>query len=226
MPATSKLLEKRSERLTAILPILRHDFPRPLTALHYSNPFELLVATILSAQCTDERVNMVTPALFARYQSIDAFAQADQIELEQLIFTTGFYRNKAKSILGAARVILEQFGGELPRTLAEFVKVPGAGRKTASVVLGSAFGIAEGIVVDTHVARLSKRLGLTKESDPIKVERDLMAITPTNAWISLSHLLILHGRASCTARNPKCVRCTIAKHCPSAGKITATKATR
>lgn len=221
--ATRKLLQQRTERLAAILPILHKEFPRPLTALNYNSPFELLVATILSAQCTDERVNMVTPALFKRYPTLEEFANADQTELEQLIFTTGFYRNKAKSILGAARVILEDFKGELPRTLAEFVKVPGAGRKTASVVLGSAFGIAEGIVVDTHVARLSKRLGLTKETDPVKVERDLIEITPKNEWISLSHLLILHGRATCVARKPKCEICRIAKHCPSAEKHAALK---
>lgn len=217
MAKSGEITTRCRERLTAILPILHELFPHPFTALTHANPFELLVATILSAQCTDERVNMVTPALFKQFPTVDAFANATHNELEKLIYTTGFYRNKARSVIGAAMAIRDQHMGEVPQTLAELVKIPGAGRKTASVVLGSAYGIAEGIVVDTHVARLSQRLGLSKESDGVRIERDLMAITPGSEWISLSHLLILHGRATCRARKPRCSECRLAPHCPSAG---------
>jgi len=176
----------------------------------------LMVATILSAQCTDERVNMVTPALFARFPTPETMAAAELEELEELIRSTGFYRNKAKSIKNNAIMLLADFGGDIPRTLAELVKLPGVGRKTASVVLGAGFGLAEGVVVDTHVARISRLLGLTEHKSPEKIERDLMVILPKKDWILWTHLIIDHGRAICIARRPKCVECPLRKLCPSA----------
>lgn len=175
-----------------------------------------MVATILSAQCTDERVNSVTPKLFQKYSSVEAFAEANLNELARDIFTTGFHNSKAKSIRNSARMILEQYEGKVPATLDELVKLPGVGRKTASVVLGNAFGIAEGIVVDTHVGRISRLLGLTKEKDPTRIENDLMEIIPHKDWIDFSHMLILHGRAICVARRPDCGCCFLKKLCPSA----------
>jgi len=188
-------------------------YPNVTCALHHSNPWELLVATILSAQCTDKRVNMVTPGLFRKYPTIQDFASVQQDELAQDIRSTGFFNNKAKSVIGAARKILSDFGGEIPRNIDQLLKVPGAARKTANVVLGTAFGIASGVVVDTHVQRISRRLDLTKATDPVKIERDLMKILPKDRWILFSHQIIHHGRALCVARNPRCAECRIEPLC-------------
>ena len=178
-----------------------------------SNAWELLVATILSAQCTDKRVNEVTPGLFTKYPTIQDFAAANQEELAQDIRSTGFFNNKAKSVIGAARKILTDFGGEVPREMDELLTVPGAARKTANVVLGTAFGIASGVVVDTHVQRISQRLDLTKETDPVKIEQDLMKMIPQEKWILFSHQIIHHGRALCVARKPKCAECALNPLC-------------
>ena len=175
-----------------------------------------MVATILSAQCTDERVNMVTPGLFKKYPNVEAFARAKQKELEKEIFTTGFYVNKAKAIIRSAQQLLEWYGGKVPRKLDDLVKLTGVGRKTASVILGAGYGLAEGVVVDTHVGRLSRRLKLTGRDDPVKVEKDLMKLVPRNEWILFSHLLIHHGRALCKARRPECPACPVNHLCPSA----------
>lgn len=191
-------------------------YPDAHCALDHQSPLQLLVATILSAQCTDVRVNMVTPALFARYKSADDFANAKPAELEKMIASTGFFRNKAKNIIDCCKTIIEQHGGDVPSTLDELVKLPGVGRKTANVVLGNAFDFP-GITVDTHVGRLSRRLGLTVEEDPVKVEFDLMAIYPPEDWTMLSHRLIFHGRQICFARNPQCPLCSLNKHCPKVG---------
>ena len=188
-------------------------YPNVTCALHHSNPWELLVATILSAQCTDKRVNMVTPGLFRKYPTIQDFASVQQDELAQDIRSTGFFNNKAKSVIGAARKILSDFGGEIPRNIDQLLKVPGAARKTANVVLGTAFGIASGVVVDTHVQRISRRLDLTKATDPVKIERDLMKILPKDRWILFSHQIIHHGRALCVARNPRCAECRLDPLC-------------
>jgi len=188
-------------------------YPNVTCALHHSNPWELLVATILSAQCTDKRVNMLTPGLFRKYPTIQDFASVQQEELAQDIRSTGFFNNKAKSVIGAARKILSDFGGEIPRNIDQLLTVPGAARKTANVVLGTAFGIASGVVVDTHVQRISRRLDLTKATDPVKIERDLMKILPKERWILFSHQIIHHGRALCTARSPRCAECRIEPLC-------------
>ena len=188
-------------------------YPAATCALHHENAWELLVATILSAQCTDKRVNMVTPGLFRKYPTIQDFAAANQEELAQEIRSTGFFNNKAKSVIGAARKILADFGGEVPRDIEALLTVPGAARKTANVVLGTAFGIASGVVVDTHVQRIAGRLDLTKETDPAKIERDLMKLIPRDRWILFSHQLIHHGRALCVARNPKCGECKLEPLC-------------
>ena len=188
-------------------------YPNVTCALHHSNPWELLVATILSAQCTDKRVNMVTPGLFRKYPTIQDFASVQQEELAQDIRSTGFFNNKAKSVIGAARKILSDFGGEIPRNIDQLLTVPGAARKTANVVLGTAFGIASGVVVDTHVQRISRRLDLTKAIDPVKIEQDLMKILPKERWILFSHQIIHHGRALCVARNPRCAECRIEPLC-------------
>ncbi len=200
-------------RIADLLERLARAQPKAECALVHRDAWELLVATILSAQCTDKRVNLVTPDLFRAFPTPAAMAQASLAELEGLVRTTGFFRAKAKSIQGAGKVITEQFGGEVPRTLAELVKVPGAARKTANVVLGVAYGLAEGVVVDTHVQRLSKRLGLTRHTDPKKIERDLMRIVPRDRWIAFSHELILHGRAICVARKPRCAECPLETTC-------------
>jgi endonuclease-3 len=184
--------------------------------LRWTTPFELLVATILSAQCTDVRVNQVTPALFARFPDAQAMAAADRVELEELVRTTGFFRNKAKHIQEASRLLVERHGGHVPAEMEALVALPGVARKTANVVLGSAYGKAEGVVVDTHVGRLSRRLGLTRHDEPVKVERELMAQLPRGRWIQFSHQLIVHGRRVCTARAPRCADCTLAPHCPTA----------
>lgn len=206
------------ERVTAILKALDEAYPEAVCALNHRSPWELLVATILSAQCTDVRVNMVTPELFRRFPTPQAMAKASLSELEDLIRTTGFFRNKAKSIQGAARKIVEDFGGQVPQTLAELTTVPGAARKTANVVLGVCFGKAEGVVVDTHVFRIARRLELAKGDTPQKVEQELMQVLPQNRWISFSHQLIHHGRQVCIARNPKCDRCNLEQLCNSKDK--------
>jgi endonuclease-3 len=206
------------ERVGAILDALRKAYPDVVCALNHRNAWELTVATILSAQCTDVRVNLVTPHLFKAFPTPKAMAGASLPELEELIRTTGFFRNKAKSIQGAARVVTEKFGGEVPETMEEILTLPGVARKTGNVVLGSWYGIAVGVVVDTHVMRLSRRLELTKETTPEKVERDLMKIIPQDRWIAFSHELIHHGRQVCVARKPKCVDCTLEKLCHSTDK--------
>jgi endonuclease-3 len=201
------------QRVRRILEILAKFYPDAHCALHHDNPLQLLVATILSAQCTDVRVNMVTPALFARYADARAFAEADIGELEKAIQSTGFFRNKARNIKACCRILLDQHGGAVPATMEELVPLPGVGRKTANVILGNAFGVP-GITVDTHVGRLSRRLGLTVADDPVKVERDLMALIPKTEWTMFSHRLIFHGRQVCFARKPNCAGCALAKVCP------------
>ena len=193
-------------------------YPGVTCALHHSNAWELLVATILSAQCTDKRVNMVTPGLFKKYPTIRDFAAAKQEELAQDIRSTGFFNNKSKSVIGAARKILTDFKGEIPRDIDQLLTVPGAARKTANVVLGTAFGIPSGVVVDTHVQRISRRLDLTKETDPGKIEKDLVKIIPQEKWILFSHQIIHHGRALCIARNPRCAECRLEPLCYSKDK--------
>jgi len=193
-------------------------YPDAHCALDYRNPYELLVATILSAQCTDVRVNLVTPALFARYPDPAALAEADRGELETLIKSTGFFRNKAKSLEGMAQAVVARHGGAVPRTMDELTQLPGVGRKTANVILGNAFGINDGIVVDTHVTRLSNRLGLTGETDAVKIEQALIPLFPREQWTMLSHLLIEHGRRVCDAKKPRCGECVLADLCPSADR--------
>ena len=195
---------------------LEAAYPGAHCALVHRNPYELLVATILSAQCTDKRVNMVTPALFAKFPNARSLAEAGQEELEELIRATGFFRNKAKNLLAMARAVVERHGGEIPNRMDDLVVLPGVGRKTANVVLGNAFGINEGVVVDTHVGRLSQRLGLTRETDPVKIESVLAEQFPRERWTMLSHYLIDHGRAICDARKPRCGDCPLADLCPSA----------
>ena len=194
---------------------LAKHYPDAHCALDFKTPFQLLVATILSAQCTDKRVNMVTPALFKRYRTPAALAAAKPEELEELIKSTGFFRNKTKSLIGMSTVVTERHGGKIPDELDALVKLPGVGRKTANVVLGNAYDKNEGVVVDTHVGRVSGRLGLTKETDPVKVEQDLMKIFPRERWTMLAHLMIEHGRTICEARRPKCEICFLSDICPS-----------
>jgi len=221
-PAAGKTPQQRGplapERIAAILKALDEAYPDAECALHHRTPWELLVATILSAQCTDVRVNMVTPELFRRFPTPAAMARASLPELEELIRTTGFYHNKAKSIQGAARKISEEFGGKVPETLAELITVPGAARKTANVVLGVSFGKAEGVVVDTHVFRIARRLELAKGDTPQEVEQELMRVLPRDRWIAFSHQVIHHGRQVCFARNPKCERCNLETLCRSKDK--------
>jgi len=196
--------------------LLRKEYPDAKCELDYRTPFELAAATILSAQCTDKRVNMTTPALFARYPDARALAAAYQEDVEEIIKSTGFFHNKAKSLIGMAKAVALHHGGEIPRTMEDLVVLPGIGRKTANVVLSNAFGLNEGVVVDTHVARLSKRLGLTKQTDPVKIERALMPLFPRESWGLLSHLLIWHGRRVCDAKKPRCADCVLRRICPSA----------
>ena len=213
----------RQARTHEIIKLLKRAHPDAKCALNHSNAFELLIATILSAQCTDERVNIVTADLFRKYRKPEDYLKVRDTELQQDIKTTGFFRNKTKSIQGACKVLLEEFGGEVPRTMEELLRVPGAARKTSNVVLGVAYGIAEGVVVDTHVSRLSQRLKLTRQKDPVKIEKDLMELVPKKDWIIFSHLLIFHGRRVCKARRPLCEECVVEKLCPSSmlktGKI-------
>lgn len=197
--------------------LLAEEYPDAQCALEFRSPLELLIATILSAQCTDVRVNLVTKDLFRRYRSAEDFARADLDELERQIKSTGFFRNKAKNIQACCLRLVEEHGGEVPQELEQLVKLPGVGRKTANVVLGTAFSIAVGVVVDTHVARLTWRLGLTKHKDPVKIERDLMTLLPSKEWVDFSHRLIHHGRRVCIARAPKCEICRLEKICPRAG---------
>src|SRR5580692_10121783 len=215
-----KTAAERQARVKKILATLDRMYPSATCALHHSSAWELLVATILSAQCTDKRVNEVTPGLFRKYPTIQDFAAASQDELAKDIRSTGFFNNKAKSAIGAARKILSDFGGEVPRDMEKLLTVPGAARKTANVVLGTAFGITSGVVVDTHVQRISRRLDLTKETDPVKIEKDLMKIIPQEKWILFSHQVILHGRALCVARNPRCAECALDPLCYAKDKTT------
>lgn len=208
----------RKARVRGILESLDRLYPRAGCALEHKDAWQLLVATILSAQCTDERVNMVTPELFRRYPTVEALAGADVREVAELIRSTGFFNNKAKNIVGAARKIEADYGGEVPRSLEQLLTVPGAARKTANVVLGTAYGIASGIVVDTHVARIAQRLELTSEKDPVKIERDLMEQIPKEKWILFAHQVIQFGRRICAARKPACGLCPLAKLCRSADK--------
>jgi endonuclease-3 len=207
--------EEDKQRTHAIIRRLKREYPDARCSLNFSNPLELLVATILSAQCTDERVNIVTADLFRKYRKPDDYLKVTQEELEQDIRSTGFYRNKAKAIQGASRLISEQHAGRVPDRLEDLLLLPGVARKTANVVLGNAFGIASGVAVDTHVQRLSRRLRLSDETQPEKIERDLMELVPKKDWIEFSHLLIYHGRKVCKARNPLCAECVIEPLCPS-----------
>ncbi len=206
------------ERVAAILNALQKTYPDAVCALNHRSAWELTVATILSAQCTDARVNLVTPTLFKLYPTPKAMAAASLPELEEIIRATGFFRNKSKSIQGAARAVVERYSGEIPQTMDELLELPGVARKTANVVLGSWFEIAVGVVVDTHVLRLSRRLELTQETDPVKVEADLIEVIPQDQWIDYSHRIIHHGRQICIARNPRCADCTLEKLCNSADK--------
>jgi len=217
-PARSAKGDLAPERVAAILKALDEAYPNAVCALNHRSPWELLVATILSAQCTDARVNMVTPELFRRFPTPAEMAKASLPELESLIRTTGFFRNKAKSIKGAAQAIVERFGGKVPQTLDELITVPGAARKTANVVLGVSFGKAEGVVVDTHVFRIARRLGLAKGDTPQAVEQELMQVLPRDRWIAFSHQVIHHGRQVCVARNPRCRDCALEQLCRSKDK--------
>jgi endonuclease-3 len=207
------------ERVRKLIAALRRTYPDAHCELNYSNPLELLIATILSAQCTDKRVNSVTAELFKKYRTAADYANADPAELEQAIKTTGFFRSKARNIQACCRALVERHGGQVPRTMAELTALDGVGRKTANVVLGNAFGMNEGIVVDTHVARLARRLGLSRHTDAAKIEQDLMKLVPREHWTMFSHWLIWHGRRRCFARKPDCAHCEIARLCPSAGKV-------
>jgi endonuclease-3 len=204
------------KRAGAVLRTMKEEFPEARTALGHENPFQLLVATILSAQCTDERVNMVTPGLFARYPDARAFAQVSNPVLEKEIHSTGFFRMKAKNIIECSKALIERHAGQVPETIDELVRLPGVGRKTANVVMGQAFGVASGVVVDTHVHRLSQRLGFSEGKSAEKVEEDLMALYPREDWIDVGSILILHGRKTCPARKPKCEACSLCQLCPSA----------
>ena len=204
------------KQIKAITEELWRLYPDAKCSLDFSNPLELLVATQLSAQCTDERVNLVTRDLFQKYRTAEDYANASQEELEKDIRSTGFYRNKAKNIRAACQLLITNYNGEVPDTMTDLLKLPGVARKTANVVLGNAFGIIEGFVVDTHIGRLARRFGWTKNEDPVKVEQDLMRLVPRQDWLDLSHLMIFHGRAICQSRKPLCQQCTLSKLCPSA----------
>lgn len=208
--------EDLRHRAVVILERLNTAYPDARCSLDFSSPFQLLIATILSAQSTDARVNLVTPELFARFPNPEAFVAASIEEIEAMIRSTGFYHNKAKSVQGASRMIVEEFGGQVPSTMPELLRLPGVARKTANVVLGNAFGIVEGVVVDTHVGRISRRLGFSTNEDPVKVEADLMALLPQASWLDYVHQVIWHGRAVCMAKKPTCSVCVLASECPSA----------
>jgi len=215
-PSALTAASSAEARIPEILRLLHQEYPDATCELDFRSPLELLVATILSAQCTDERVNKVTPALFAAYPTAQAYAEADIEELQEAVRPTGFFRNKAKNIQGAARRMVEAYDGNVPSVMDDLLTLPGVARKTANVVLGCAYHIADGVVVDTHVKRLSNRLGLTAESNPEKIERDLMNLVPQEEWIDIGHLLIFHGRRVCAARKPNCAACVISHLCPSA----------
>jgi len=207
-----------SDRLTVakkIVALLKAEYPDAHCELDFRTPYELIVATILSAQCTDARVNMVTPTLFARYPTAKALSEATPAEVEDIIRSTGFFRNKTKSLIGMAQALVVDHGGAVPRTMEELRRLPGVGRKTANVILGNAYGINEGITVDTHVTRLSRLLGLTRHDDPAQIEQDLMLLSPKDHWALVSHLLIFHGRRVCVARRPRCAECVLSDICPS-----------
>ena len=212
-------MQSAKERIGDILKILRKNYPATCTALNFENPLQILVATILSAQCTDERVNKITPGLFKKYPSANAFARAQQEDLETEIRSTGFFRNKAKNIIGAANKICADYGGEVPDAMEKLLTLPGVARKTANIVLSSAFKKAAGIAVDTHVKRLSERLGLSAQQAPEKIEKDLMALVPKKDWLVFNYLLVNHGRAICIARKPRCPGCPLKNLCPSAKKF-------
>lgn len=216
--ARPKTAEERKKRVSLILRRLNKDYPNVECALNHRSAWELLAATILSAQCTDKRVNMVTPDLFKAYPTVQTMAVANQADVEQLVKTTGFFRNKAKSLIGAAKGIVERFGGEVPDNMDDMLTLPGAARKTANVVLGTWFGKATGVVVDTHVQRIAQRLDLTEADDPKKIEKDLMREIPQKRWVLFSHQIIWHGREVCVARKPRCERCNLADLCYSADK--------
>ncbi|MCL4501701.1 MAG: endonuclease III [Deltaproteobacteria bacterium] len=213
---------KPAAKIGPILKLLDGHYPKVHVTLDFTNPLELLVATILSAQCTDERVNKVTPAVFKKYPTAADYARAPLEELEQDIYQTGFYRNKAKSLKALGQALMDQYDGQVPASLEDLVKLPGIGRKTANVVLGNAFGIP-GIVVDTHCGRVSQRLGLTSAKDPVKIESDLMSLVPNERWTKFSLQLIWHGRAICTAKNPKCTSCPLLPHCDYGQKAVSSK---
>jgi endonuclease-3 len=206
-------------RIKPIIRLLRKHYPNVRTALEFADPLQILVATILAAQSTDKLVNTVTPALFRKYPTAEAFARADRTELEGEIHSTGFFRNKAKAIIGAAQRIVSAYGGVVPDSMIELVTLPGVARKTANIVLSAGYGKAEGIAVDTHALRLSQRLGLSRQDDPVKVERDLMALVPKDDWLDFNYLLVDHGRAVCQARKPDCPHCFLRRLCPSATKF-------
>ncbi len=218
MPSKETFAELKL-RTQKIIGVLQKEYPSVRTALTHNNPHELLIATILSAQCTDERVNKVTPQLFKQYKTVQQFAEANVAELEGIIKSTGFYRAKAKSIINCCKALVENYGGNIPKDINEMIKLPGVGRKTANVVLGAAFGITSGIVVDTHVKRLSERLGFSSQTNPEKIEVDLMKIVPQKYWIDFGNYLIWHGRKTCQARKPKCLDCSINGYCFSQSKI-------
>ncbi len=217
MPASKSPGDDLPARVRRVVRSLSRAYPHAPCALQHSSAFQLLVATILSAQCTDERVNLVTPALFARYPTAQELAQAELVDVEELIHSTGFYHAKAANLIGMARGLVQQHGGEVPQSLEELVRLPGVGRKTANVVLGTAFGITSGIVVDTHVKRITRLLGFTSAATPEQIERDLMLLVPRQHWVDFSHRLIHHGRRICIARRPRCGECPLLKVCPRVG---------
>jgi endonuclease-3 len=216
---TDETLADKKERVKKIIELLGKEYPDAKTALHYSSPLEILVATILSAQSTDKQVNVVTKSLFKKYKTAKDYADADLSELEQDIKSTGFYHNKAKHLKNAAKLLVEKYDGKVPQSMDKLVELQGVARKTANIVLSNAYGIVVGVAVDTHVKRLSQRLGLTDNTNPDKIEKDLMEIVPKSQWERITNLLIFHGRNVCTARKPNCKECTLNKLCPSAFKI-------
>jgi len=211
--------EQTRKRSRQIVRQLKKAYPQPKTALEFVNPLQLLIATILSAQCTDEQVNKVTPQLFQKYPSAKDFSKADPRELQREIYSTGFYKNKTKNIIACCQELVDRHAGVVPNTMQDLVQLPGVGRKTANCVLGAAFGIQSGIVVDTHVMRLAGRMGMTKQKDPAKIERDLMVLVPQDDWYDFSNTMIMHGRRVCDARKPDCPHCSIKRYCPSARKF-------
>jgi endonuclease-3 len=212
---TRETKQQRRERTARIADLLGEDYPEATTALNHTSAFELLVATILAAQCTDARVNVIAPDLFRRWPDARAMSRATQAQLERAVHSTGFYRNKAKNLLATSRLLVERHGGEVPQTMAELTALPGVARKTANVVLGTFFRRPEGVVVDTHCQRLSRRLRLTTHDDPVKIERDIMDLLPRERWTDFSHRLVFHGRRVCAARKPRCGTCRLREHCPS-----------